>query len=92
MCPTEFKYSVFADGELPEAEAREVAMHLETCAACSALVEALQGESRMLVQCQQDVDLAEEAIPEFKPAAEPISVGRFALGVIGAALAFRLST
>jgi len=92
MCPTEFKCSVFADGELPEAEAREVAMHLETCAVCSALVESLQSESRMLVQCLQDVDFAEEAVPAFQSAPEPISLLRFALGVIGAAVAFRLST
>jgi cytoskeletal protein CcmA (bactofilin family) len=92
MCPTEFKCSVFADGELPEAEAREVAMHLEICAACSALVESLQSESRMLVQCFQDVDLAEEAVPSFQAAPEPIGLVRFAFGVIGAAVAFRLST
>jgi len=76
---------------LPEAEAREVAMHLESCAACSALVASLQRESRMLVQCLQDVDLAEEAVPEFHAAPEPIGIGRFALGVLGIAVAFRLS-
>ena len=92
MCPTEFKCSVFADGELPEAEARGVAMHLETCAACGALVAQLQSESRMLVQCLQDVDLAEETVPEFRAAPEPVGIGGFALSVIGAALAFRLST
>lgn len=92
MCPTEFKCSVFADGELPEAEAREVAMHLESCTVCSALVESLQSESRLLVQCLQDVDLVEEAVPALQAAPEPISLLRFALGVIGAAVAFRLST
>jgi hypothetical protein len=98
MCPTEFKYSVFIDGELPEAEARELAMHLDVCEACNRRVVALQGESRMLVQCLQDVDLlddvadAAETIPEFQAAPEPISIGRFALGVLGVALAFRLST
>jgi hypothetical protein len=95
MCPTEFKYSVFIDGELPEAEARELAMHLDVCEACSRRVAALQGESRMLVQCLQDVDLLDEAvetIPEFQGVAEPVSIGRFALAVVGVALAFRLST
>lgn len=92
MCPTEFKCSVFADGELPEAEAREVAMHVEMCEACSTLVASLRGESRMLVQCLQDVDLAEEAVPAFKSAPEPVSIGRFALGVVGVAAAFRVST
>jgi cytoskeletal protein CcmA (bactofilin family) len=95
MCPTEFKYSVFIDGELPEAEARELAMHLDVCEACSLRVAALQGENRMLVQCLQDVDLLDDAVetvPEFQGVAEPISIGRFALGVVGVALAFRLST
>ena len=92
MCPTEFKCAVFADGELPEAEAREVSEHLETCAVCRTLVASLQRESRMLVQCLQDVDFAEEAAPAFKAAPEPIGFSRFALAVIGVALAFRLST
>lgn len=92
MCPTEFKWSVFADGELPEAEARDLALHLKTCAACSVLVESLQAESRMLVQCLQDTELAEEVVPEFQRTPEPISLGRFALAVGGVAVAFRLST
>ena len=92
MCPTEFKCSVFADGELPEAEAREIVQHLKTCAKCSALVESLQSESRMLVQCLQDVDLVEDALPEFQSDAEPISLARFALGIVGVAVAFRVST
>src|SRR6185436_10351751 len=92
MCPTEFKCSVFADGELPEAEAREVAMHLETCAACSALVESLQSESRMLVQCLQDVDLHEQSVPELQAVPEPVSLVRFAVAVVGVAAAFRVST
>src|SRR5881394_4082468 len=92
MCPTEFRCSIFADGELPEAEAREIAMHLETCAACSALVESLQSESRVLVQCLQDVDIAEEMVPAFQAAPEPISLVRFALGVVGIAVAFRVCT
>src|SRR5438132_1529177 len=92
MCPTEFRCSVFADGELPEAEAREVAMHLETCGACSARVESFQSETRMLVQCLQDIDLAEEAVPAFQATPEPIGLVRFALGLLGVGVAFRLST
>jgi anti-sigma factor RsiW len=92
MCPTEFKCAVFVDGELAEAEAREIALHLDTCAACSTLVSNLQAESRMLVQCFQDVDLIDEPFPQLETAPEPVSIGRFAMGVIGVALAFRLST
>ena len=92
MCPTEFKCSVFADGELTEAEARVVTMHLKTCAACSALVESFQSESRMLVQCLQDVDLAEESVPQVHRVPESLSLVRFALGVMGVAVAYRVST
>jgi cytoskeletal protein CcmA (bactofilin family) len=91
MCPTEFKCAVFADGELPEAEAREIAMHLDSCLACSTLVSKLQAESRMFVQSLQDVDLAEEFVPVFEPP-KPVGIGRFAFGIVGVALAFRLST
>ena len=47
----------------------------------------------MLVQCLQDVDLEVSLhVPEFSTATQPISVLKFALGVIGAAVAFRIST
>jgi anti-sigma factor RsiW/cytoskeletal protein CcmA (bactofilin family) len=92
MCQTEFKLSMFADGELPEAEARSVAVHLKGCSGCRTRVESLQAESRMLVQCLQDVDLAEETVPDFQAAPEPISLVRFAAAIIGVAMAFRVST
>ncbi len=94
MCPTEFTCAVFAEGELPEAEAREVARHLENCEKCGRLVSAFRGESRMLVQYLQDIDLEESSIvPEFaSSSSQSLSVVGFALGVIGIALAFRLST
>src|SRR6187200_1574940 len=94
MCPTEFTCAVFAEGELPEAEAREVARHLENCGKCGRLVSAFRGESRMLVQHLQDIDLEESVVvPEFaSSSSQSLSVVGFALGVIGLALAFRLST
>ena len=92
-CPTEYICAIFADGELPDAEAREIRVHLEECETCSRLVADLRAESRMLVQCLQDVDLEESAqVPEFSQARQPVSVMRFALGIIGSAVAFRLST
>jgi cytoskeletal protein CcmA (bactofilin family) len=93
-CPTEFTCAQFTDGELPEVEARELARHLEACVRCESLVTALRGESRMLVQCLQDIDSeAFSEVPETVSAAsQAISLAGFALGVIGIALAFRLST
>ena len=76
-CPQEFTCALFADGELPEGEAREVARHLQSCERCDGLVNALRAESRMLVQCLQDVDLEESSeVPEFASAApRSVSVG-----------------
>jgi len=50
---------VYADGELQEAEASQVAKHLRTCANCCEMVEALRFESRVLVECLQDLDACE---------------------------------
>src|SRR5688572_3513648 len=93
-CPKEFTCALFADGELPEAEAREVALHLEACDACDQRIQALRAESRMLVQCLQDVDLEDtQEVPEFAASSSPsISPLKFALGIIGTALGFRAST
>ena len=93
ICPNEFLCSMFADGEMPEAEARELALHLEGCEDCNRLVASLRAEGRMLVQCLQDADFTElVVVPALAGAREPISIARFALGILGAALAFRLST
>ena len=91
ICPTEFTCALFTDGELPEAEAREIARHLETCKACDRLVAVLRAESRMLVQCLQDIDL-DESGEVATASSQPIGVVTFAFGVIALALAFRLST
>lgn len=91
-CPTELTWSTFADGELPEAEAREAARHLESCPACGELLVALQRETRLLVQCLQDVSSAEESSIAVQRQTQPIPVGRFVLAVLGIAAAFRLST
>jgi Putative zinc-finger len=93
MCPSEYTCSVFAEGELPETEAREVARHLENCRACDRLVEALRAESRLLVQCLQDVDLDEAVeVPQLSVVSPRLSVLQLAFWIIGSALAFRLST
>jgi len=94
ICPNEFTCALFAEGELPEAEARAVALHLESCDACDRLVTAVRAESRMLVQCLQDIDSdVSSEVPEFSASSpRSISVAGFALGVIGIAVAFKLST
>jgi cytoskeletal protein CcmA (bactofilin family) len=93
MCPSEYTCSVFAEGELPETEAREIARHLENCKACDRLVAALRAESRLLVQCLQDIDLDEAVeVPTISAVPQRLSVLQFTFWILGAALAFRLST
>lgn len=91
-CLNEFTFAVYADGELPENEAREVAEHLETCGRCRELVDALETESRGLVQCLQEVDLLERGL---KPAATgmagTLAVQKIAALVLMLAAAMRLT-
>ena len=47
-CPNELTLSIHADGELPQAEARAVAAHLEGCASCRALSASLEQETVLL--------------------------------------------
>jgi predicted anti-sigma-YlaC factor YlaD/cytoskeletal protein CcmA (bactofilin family) len=47
-CLSEFAYSVYADGESPAEEARQIEAHLAVCAGCRSLVNALRAESGMI--------------------------------------------
>lgn len=49
-CPDELTLSIYADGELPGAEARHVAAHLKGCATCKALLASLQQENAVLTE------------------------------------------
>ena len=50
FCLTELKCSIYADGELPEAEAREVTRHLASCGACRRMVDSLCLERSVLTE------------------------------------------
>ena len=65
-CLTEFRCSVFIDGELTDLEFRKVEEHLEGCEQCRTMAAAFREENRLLVACIQEIDLpepAEAAIP-----------------------------
>ena len=55
-CLTEFACSVYVDGELTEAEFRQVEEHLESCKACRAMSAAFREENRLLIACIQEID------------------------------------
>lgn len=47
-CPEELQFSLYADGELNEGEARSLGRHLETCAACAHRAASYRTESEVL--------------------------------------------
>ncbi|PYS52714.1 MAG: hypothetical protein DMG13_15345 [Acidobacteria bacterium] len=90
-CLDEFTCAVYADGELPEKEARQAREHLETCAACRQLVEALRLECRVLIQCLQELEAPERELePAAAPGAELVGLGRLGAVVMGIAAALRV--
>jgi cytoskeletal protein CcmA (bactofilin family) len=63
VCPDEFTWSMYADGELPENETSQLRQHSTECQACRAVAAALAEENRALVHAFQHLDLA-ASIPE----------------------------
>lgn len=66
-CPNELMLSMYADGELPADQARNVVVHLKACAHCQALAGALRQENALLKEV-----LAEEAAAVSSWAATPL--------------------
>lgn len=92
VCLNELTCAVYADGELPENEAREVAKHLAACGACRRSVESLRSESRVLVQCFQDTDFIEFELEDETlnaPHAGRLNVVRFGLFVLAMSVLLR---
>jgi len=91
-CLTEFQCAVYADGELPAHEARNMADHLETCASCRKLVATLRLESRVLVDCLQAVDFIEFELEDetlSAPQARNLGAVRFTAFVLAMSVLLR---
>src|SRR5262245_31897403 len=91
-CLTEFECAVYADGELPPREAREVAQHVAACAACGRLVEAWRIESQVLAYCLQNTDFIEFELEDetlSAPQTAGLGVTRFAALVLAMAVLLR---
>jgi len=91
-CLTEFKYAVYADGELPEDETRLVTDHLTECMTCSRLVESLQIERQMLLDCLQNTHLIEFELEDetlTAPQAANLTITKFAAFVLAMAVLLR---
>ena len=91
-CLTEFQCAVYADGELPARETREMDEHLKTCAPCSAVVAALRAESRVLVECFQVTDFIEFELEDESlsaPQAHSLGVVKFTAFVLAMSVLLR---
>ncbi len=80
----------YADGELPQEQAGELAAHLEVCVSCRQSVVALEAENRQLFRSLQGIDWwnpGEETLGEKAPAMA--SIGRLAAVFVGAAILLR---
>jgi cytoskeletal protein CcmA (bactofilin family) len=64
-CYPELTYSIYADGELPAEEARQVEQHLGECPRCRALVEELRSTDRLLAELLRADAEEGVAVPAF---------------------------
>jgi anti-sigma factor RsiW len=81
-CPNEFTWAMYADGELPEHEARQLRKHWAECSDCRLLAAALAEEDRALVLAFQELDqveVASETVPA-TPQRAAVELGTFVLG------------
>lgn len=92
LCPTELQCAIYADGELPAREARELTSHLESCGACRQLVQSLRAESRVLVECFQSTEFIEFELEDEvlgAPQAKRLGVARFAAFILAMSVLLR---
>src|SRR5215831_180141 len=80
-CPSEFTFAMFVDGELDEAESRQVRIHLDECRFCRELGAALHEENRVLSGILQ----AEDPEAVFQPADTRRALARLGLWILSAA-------
>jgi predicted anti-sigma-YlaC factor YlaD/cytoskeletal protein CcmA (bactofilin family) len=77
-CFSEFAYSVYADGESPVDEARQIEAHLAVCAGCRSLVNTLRAENRMISDVMADTREELQTLPDWQQA----SPSRLILGAL----------
>lgn len=83
-CFPELTYAIYADGELPEAEARQVETHLATCPRCRRLADALRAENQLLAEMVQEAGVEPQGVMA-RPA-RPLDILWTALAVLVAAV------
>lgn len=76
-CPTEFTLAQYVDRELAGGDALAVTTHLQNCAQCRELVEALQAENQVLLESLQSAEVWEIEPLRLKTS-ELVTLGIFA--------------
>ncbi len=90
-CPDEFIQAQYADRELPDAEAKELAAHLESCDVCRKHVAALEAENLLLIQSLHGSDAwGADLEPAMSGARGTLRAGLWAGAFAGAAILVRL--
>ena len=85
-CPSPLARSMYADGELPAADAAALETHLESCAACRARIGALRAEGAMLRELLADAEPVDVAVPGLERPLGARALVLLGLGALGAGL------
>jgi cytoskeletal protein CcmA (bactofilin family) len=82
-CPSPLVRSMYADGELPAANAAALEAHLESCPTCRARIDALRAERAALRALLVDAEPIEAAVPRFERPLGSRGVVLLGLGALG---------
>ena len=83
-CPSPVARSMYADGELPAADAAALEAHLQSCAACRARIGALRAERAALRALLADAEPVEVAVPRFERPLGARGIALLGLGALAA--------
>lgn len=90
-CPTEWTWTLYVDGELPELECLELTRHLDELSGnCPKLVTALQKENRLLVHAFAEIHSLNEECELAARRGKPVDLVRLAAHVTRLAMTLRL--
>src|SRR5262245_49880323 len=83
-CPSAFVRSMYADDELPAADAAALEAHLESCAVCRARIGALRAERAALRAALAAAEPVDVPVPRFQ---RPLGAPALVVFVLGALIA-----
>jgi len=88
-CFSEFAYSVYADGESPADEARQIEAHLAVCAGCRSLLNTLRAENRMISEVLAETREELQTLPDWQQASPSRLILGALVALVGAIIGLR---